>query len=97
MGLKEVWKEIYDMEFNFLPEKCLLSIGGSVEVAKENMRLMQLLTLLTKHYIHLEKCNGMGGTCDPTRVLIFIRIEKAIAKRRGTEQNNYGYTDKTVK
>jgi hypothetical protein len=67
-------------------EKCLLGTGSWIPKAKNKAKLQRSLCLLTKHYIHLCKCNedeepkGQGLELYLQR---YIKIEKECARLKG--------------
>ena len=70
---------------NWSQELCLFGLNLENR-SKQTKLLISILCLLTKHFIHLNKCNE--GTGTPIELLYYIRgtynIEKEIAKRNGT-------------
>ena len=70
---------------NWSKELCLFGFNLQ-DRSIQTKKLVSLLCLLTKHFIHLNKCNEVTGT--PTELLYYIRrtylIEKEIATRKGT-------------
>lgn len=68
------------------PKKCMLGIGNWIERRKREP--IWLLTILTKHYIHLCKCNETERNIKGLERYIKskLRIEKLLAMKNG-EQN----------
>ena len=65
------------------PERCLLGTG--YKGTKKNKDAINLLCLLTKHYLHLSKCNNSPKSTIGLELYIksTLKIEKRISSEKG--------------
>ena len=65
--------------------KCMLGIGHWI--CKRNKECIWFLCILTKHYIHLNKCNNteMSGLGLENYIKSLLRIERLLATKRGKQ------------
>ena len=67
-----------------MADKCMLGTG--IWISKRHKERIWFLSVLTKHYIHLSKCNKTTRNIVGLEnyIMSVMRMEKAIAIRRGT-------------
>jgi hypothetical protein len=87
--LGQLYRAITGKTFILRKEKCLLGISNTEKhlTNKQTLKLQRSLCILTKHYIHLCKCNDEA---EPTEIglehylLEYIRTEKWIAEKNNS-------------
>ena len=79
--LKGILQKHTGADIQLKPESCLLGLGRNQDVSREKNILISILCLLTKHYIHVSKCNNLPPSIEGLKGHIRkkYRIENSLA------------------